>query len=145
MSAVLLGAAAAAAAAAGILAASTGRKRAPGSIPHERKREGGGREREDIPLACLLALGILVLRRSLVSQRWALPNYRLGIHNRTRRGAFAGRYTPCMVIACFIEHGMKDDAEREREKESERETVMGGRTSWITRRMDLLSLTIWVI
>jgi len=50
VSAVLLGAAAAAAA--GILAASTGRKRAPGSIPHKRERkeeEDRERKRGEIP------------------------------------------------------------------------------------------------
>lgn len=112
--AVLLGAAAAAAVAAGILAASTGRKRAPGSIPRKTEREKE-KERRDVPLSCLFALGILVLRRSLVSQRWALPNYRLGIHNRTRRGALAGRTYAVYGNRCFIEREMKDDAEKEGE------------------------------
>lgn len=89
------------------------------SLTKERERE----KERDIPLSRLfpLALSILVLRRSLVSQRWALPNYRLGIHNRTRSRALTGRYT-CMVIACFIERGMKDDAEREREREKHKES-----------------------
>jgi len=100
---VLLGAAAAAAA--GILAASTGRKRVPGSIPHKRGREGGkeGGETSRSPAPLPLSHDILVLRRSLVSQRWALPNYRLEIHNRTRREALVGRYTSYVIIACFIE------------------------------------------
>lgn len=94
--AVLLGAAAAAAAAvaAGILAASTGRKRAPGSIPRERGRKRGEMSRS--PASSLLAFSFCDARSSASDGHYPIIDLEFTI---AQRGALAGRHTLCMVIA----------------------------------------------